>query len=140
MQNNSIEYLRKSIKKLSRFNYFLMIINLIISCLLILTTILAFMEVIEFEIYYIIFLFLFFLEIFYLSKLKRIQLIEKIYKSDELMKIAENCSCYSEEELDDCHLLLSTLLKSVDFSLIIATFIAVTRYKEKFEESTEKKQ
>ena len=59
MQNNSIEYLRKSIKKLSRFNYFLMIINLIISCLLILTTILAFMEVIEFEIYYIIFLFLF---------------------------------------------------------------------------------
>lgn len=138
MQNNNIEYLRKSIKKLSRFNHFSMIINLIISCLLVLNTILAFMKVIEFETFLIIFLFL---EIFYyLSKLKRIQLIEKIDKSDELIKIAENCSCYSEEELDDCHLLLSTLLKSVDFSLIIATFIAVTRCKGKFEESTEKKQ
>lgn len=138
MQNNNIEYLRKSIKNLSKFNYFSTIMNCIISCLLVLNTILAFMKVIEFEIFLIIFLNL---EIFYyLSKLKRIQLIEKIDKSDELMKIAENCSCYSEEELDDCHLLLSTLLKSVDFSLIIATFIAVTRCKGKLEESTEKKQ
>ena len=138
MQNNNIEYLRKSIKKLSRFNHFSMIINLIISCLLVLNTILAFMKIIEFEIFLTGFLLL---EVFYyLLKIKRIQLIEKIDKSDELMKIAENCSCYSKEELDDCHLLLSTLLKSVDFSLIIATFIEVTRCKGKFEESTEKKQ
>lgn len=137
MQNNNIEYLRKSLKKLNRFNYFSMIINLIISCLLVLNTILAFMKVIEFETFLIIFLFL---EIFYyLSKLKRIQLIEKIDKSDELKKIAENCSSYSKEELDDCHLLLSTLLKSVDFSLIIATFIAVTRCQKQLEESTEDK-
>ena len=115
-----------------------MIINLIISCLLVLNTILAFMKIIEFEIFLTGFLLL---EVFYyLLKIKRIQLIEKIDKSDELMKIAENCSCYSKEELDDCHLLLSTLLKSVDFSLIIATFIEVTRCKGKFEESTEKKQ
>ena len=137
MHNNNIEYLRKSLKKLNRFNYLSMIINLIISCLLVLNTILAFMKVIEFETFLIIFLFL---EIFYyLSKLKRIQLIEKIDKSDELKKIAENCSCYSKEELDDCHLLLSTLLKSVDFSLIIATFIAVTRCQKQLEESTEDK-
>lgn len=138
MQNNNIEYLRKSIKKLSRFYHFSMIINLIISCLLVLNTILAFSKIIDVETFLIVFLCLEI--IYYLSKLKRIQLIEKIDKSDELMKIAENCSCYSEEELDDCHLLLSTLLKSVDFSLIIATFIEVTRCKEKFEESTEKKQ
>lgn len=138
MQNNNIEYLRKSIKKLSRFYHFSMIINLIISCLLVLNTILAFSKIIDVETFLIVFLCLEI--IYYLSKLKRIQLIEKIDKSDELMKLAENCSCYSEEELDDCHLLLSTLLKSVDFSLIIATFIEVTRCKEKFEESTEKKQ
>ena len=137
MQNNNIEYLRKSIKKLSRFYHFSMIINLIISCLLVLNTILAFSKIIDVETFLIVFLCLEI--IYYLSKLKRIQLIEKINKSDELMKIAENCSCYSEEELDDCHLLLSTLLKSVDFSLIIATFIAVTRCKGKFEESTEDK-
>ena len=138
MQNNNIEYLRKSIKKLSRFNHFSMIINLIISCLLVLNTILAFMKIIEFEIFLTGFLLL---EVFYyLLKIKRIQLIEKIDKSDELMKIAENCSCYSKEELDDCHLLLSTLLKSVDFSLIIATYIEVTRCKGKFEESQEDKQ
>lgn len=138
MQNNNIEYLRKSIKKLSKFYRFSMIINLIISCLLVLNTILAFMKIIEFEIFLTGFLLL---EVFYyLLKIKRIQLIEKIDKSDELKKIAENCSCYSKEELDDCHLLLSTLLKSVDFSLIIATFIEVTRCKGKFEESTEKKQ
>lgn len=138
MQNNNIEYLRKSIKKLSRFYHFSMIINLIISCLLVLNTILAFSKIIDVETFLIVFLCLEI--IYYLSKLKRIQLIEKIDRSDELMKIAENCSCYSEEELDDCHLLLSTLLKSVDFNLIIATFIEVTRCKEKFEESTEKKQ
>lgn len=138
MQNNNIEYLRKSIKKLSRFCHFSMIINLIISCLLVLNTILAFSKIIDVETFLIVFLCLEI--IYYLSKLKRIQLIEKIDRSDELMKIAENCSCYSEEELDDCHLLLSTLLKSVDFNLIIATFIEVTRCKEKFEESTEKKQ
>ncbi len=138
MQNNNIEYLRKSIKKLSRFNHFSMIINLIISCLLVLNTILAFMKIIEFEIFLTGFLLL---EVFYyLLKIKRIQLIEKIDNSDELMKIAENCSCYSKEELDDCHLLLSTLLKSVDFSLIIATYIEVTRCKGKFEESQEDKQ
>ena len=137
MQNNNIEYLRKSIKKLSRFYHFSMIINLIISCLLVLNTILAFSKIIDIGTFLIVFLCLEI--IYYLSKLKRIQLIEKIDKSDELMKIAENCSCYSEEELDDCHLLLSTLLKSVDFSLIIATFIAVTRCKGKFEESTEDK-
>ena len=135
MQNNNIEYLRKSIKNLNRFNHFSMIINLIISCLLVLNTILAFMKIIEFEIFLTGFLLL---EVFYyLLKIKRIQLIEKIDKSEELKKIAENCSCYSKEELDDCHLLLSTLLKSVDFSLIIATFIEVTRCKGKFEESTE---
>lgn len=138
MQNNNIEYLRKSLKKLSKFYHFSMIINLIISCLLVLNTILAFMKIIEFEIFLTGFLLL---EVFYyLLKIKRIQLIEKIDKSDELMKIAENCSCYSKEELDDCHLLLSTLLKSVDFSLIIATFIEVTRCKGKFEESQEDKQ
>ena len=81
------------------------------------------------------------LEVFYyLSNIKRIQLIKKIDKSDELKKIAENCSCYSKEELDDCHLLLSTLLKSVDFNLIIATFIEVTRCQKQLEESTEDKQ
>ena len=134
MQNNNIEYLRKSIKKLNRFNHFSMIISLIISCVLGIITILAFMKKIEFETFLIVFLCLEI--IYYLSKLKRIQLIEKIDKSDELKKIAENCSCYSKEELDDCHLLLSTLLKSVDFSLIIATFIKVTRCKGKLEEST----
>jgi len=137
MQNNNIEYLRKSLKKLNRFNHFSMIINLIISCLLVLNTILAFSKIIDVETFLIVFLCLEI--IYYLSKLKRIQLIEKIDKSDELMEIAENCSCYSEEELDDCHLLLSTLLKSVDFSLIIATFIAVTRCQKQLEESTEDK-
>lgn len=41
MQNNNIEYLRKSIKNLSKFNYFSTIMNCIISCLLVLNTILA---------------------------------------------------------------------------------------------------
>ena len=137
MQNNNIEYLRKSLKKLNRFNYFSMIINLIISCLLVLNTILAFSKIIDAETFLIVFLCLEI--IYYLSKLKRIQLIEKIDKSDELMKIAENCSCYSEEELDDCRSLLSDLIKSVNCSLILAAFIEVTRCKRKFEESTEDK-
>lgn len=136
--NNDIEYLRKSIKKLSRFYHFSMIIDLIISSFLVLNTILAFMKIIEFGIFLTGFLLL---EVFYyLSNIKRIQLIKKIDKSDELKKIAENCSCYSKEELDDCHLLLSTLLKSVDFNLIIATFIEVTRCQKQLEESTEDKQ
>ena len=95
-------------------------------------------KIIEFGIFLTGFLLL---EVFYyLSNIKRIQLIKKIDKSDELKKIAENCSCYSKEELDDCHLLLSTLLKSVDFNLIIATFIEVTRCQKQLEESTEDKQ
>ena len=69
MQNNNIEYLRKSIKKLSKFYHFSMIINLIISCLLVLNTILAFMKIIEFEIFLTGFLLL---EVFYyLLKIKK---------------------------------------------------------------------
>jgi len=138
MQNNNIEYLRKSINKLSRFYHFSMIINLIISCLLVLNTILAFSKIIDDETFLIVFLFLEI--IFYLPKLTKSNLIENINKSEELKELVENCSNFSKEELDDCHLLLSKLIKNVNCSFILAAFIEVTRCKVMLEESTEKKQ
>lgn len=138
MQNNNIEYLRKSIKKLSRFNHFSMIINLIISCLLVLNTILAFSKIIDVETFLIAFLCLEI--IYYLSKLTKSNLIESIDKSEELKELVENCSNFSKEELDDCRSLLINLIKSLNCSLLAVAFIEVTRCKEKLEESTEDKQ
>ena len=137
MQNNNIEYLRKSIKKLSRFYHFSMIINLIISCLLVLNTILAFSKIIDVETFLIAFLCLEI--IYYLSKLTKSNLIESIDKSEELKELVENCSNFSKEELDDCRSLLINLIKSLNCSLLAVAFIEVTRCKEKFEESTEDK-
>ena len=137
MQNNNIEYLRKSIKKLSRFYHFSMIINLIISCLLVLNTILAFSKIIDVETFLIAFLCLEI--IYYLSKLTKSNLIESIDKSEELKELVENCSNFSKEELDDCRSLLINLIKSLNCSLLAVAFIEVTRCKKKFEESTEDK-
>lgn len=138
MQNNNIEYLRKSIKKLSRFNYFSLIISMLISCFLVVNTILALSKIIDFETFLIAFLCLEI--IYYLSKLTKSNLIESIDKSEELKELVENCSNFSKEELDDCRSLLINLIKSVNCSLLAVAFIEVTRCKEKLEESTEKKQ
>lgn len=138
MQNNNIEYLRKFKKKLSRFYHFSMIISMLISCFLVVNTILAFSKKIDIETFLIVFLCLEI--IYYLSKLTKSNFIESIDKSEELKELVENCSNFSKEELDDCRSLLSTLLKSVNCSLLAVAFIEVTRCKGKFEESTEDKQ
>ena len=137
MQNNNIEYLRKSIKKLSRFNYLSLIISMLISCFQVINAILASSKIIDVETFLIVFLCLEI--IYYLSKLTKSNLIESIDKSEELKELVENCSNFSKEELDDCRSLFSDLIKSINCSLILAAFIEVTRCQKQLKESTEDK-
>ena len=138
MQNNNIEYLRKSIKKIKRYNLFIKINSFIIPCFLMIIISLAWKKIIGYELFVIIFLLL--EQVNYFPKIMKSYIIETIDNSKEIMEIMENCSNYSKEELDDCFFLISELIQIVNFGFILITHLTLMKSLKQLEESTEKKQ
>ena len=138
MQNNNIEYLRKSIKKIKRYNLFIKINSFIIPCFLMIIVSLAWKKIIEYELFITIFLLLELVN--YFPKIMKSYIIETIDNSKEIMEIMENCSNYSKEELDDCFFLISELIQIVNFGFILITHLTLMKSLKQLEESTEKKQ
>ena len=138
MQNNNIEYLRKSLKKIKRNNLFIKINSFIIPCFLMIIVRLAWKKIIGYELFVTIFLLLELVN--YFPKIMKSYIIEIIDNSKEIMEIMENCSNYSKEELDDCFFLISELIQIVNFGFILITHITIMKSLKQLEESTEDKQ
>ena len=138
MQNNNIEYLRKSLKKIKRNNLFIKINSFIIPCFLMIIVSLAWKKIIEYELFITIFLLLELVN--YFPKIMKSYIIEIIDNSKEIMEIMKNCSNYSKEELDDCFFLISELIQIVNFGFILITHLTILKSLKKLEESTEDKQ
>lgn len=138
MQNNNIEYLRKSLKKIKRYNLFIKVNSFIIPCFLLIIVSLAWKKIIEYELFVTIFLLLELVN--YFPKIMKSYIIEIIDNSKEIMEIMDNCSNYSKEELDDCFFLISELIQIVNFGFILITHITIMKSLKQLEESTEKKQ
>jgi len=138
MQNNNIEYLRKSIKKIKRYDLFIKMNSFIIPCFLMIIISLAWKKIIGYELFVIIFLLL--EQVNYFPKIMKSYIIETIDNSKEIMEIMENCSNYSKEELDDCFLLISELIQIVNFGFILITHLTLMKSLKQLEESTEDKQ
>ena len=138
MQNNNIEYLRKSLKKIKRYNLFIKINSFIIPCFLMIIVSLAWKKIIGYELFVTIFLLLELVN--YFPKIMKSYIIEIIDNSKEIMEIMENCSNYSKEELDDCFFLISELIQIVNFGFILITHITIMKSLMQLEESTEDKQ
>lgn len=138
MQNNNIEYLRKSLKKIKRYNLFIKINSFIIPCFLMIIVSLAWKKIIRYELFVTIFLLLELVN--YFPKIMKSYIIEIIDNSKEIMEIMDNCSNYSKEELDDCFSLISELIQIVNFGFILITHITIMKSLKQLEESTEDKQ
>ena len=138
MQNNNIEYLKKSLKKIKRNNLFIKINSFIIPCFLMIIVSLAWKKIIEYELFITIFLLLELVN--YFPKIMKSYIIEIIDNSKEIMEIMENCSNYSKEELDDCFFLISELIQIVNFGFILITHLTILKSLNQLEESTEDKQ
>lgn len=136
MQN--IEYLRKSLKKIKRYNLFIKINSFIIPCFLMIIVSLAWKKIIEYELFITIFLLLELVN--YFPKIMKSYIIEIIDNSKEIMEIMENCSNYSKEELDDCFFLISELVQIVNFGFILITHLTLMKSLKQLEESQEDKQ
>lgn len=121
MQNNNIEYLRKSLKKIKRYNLFIKINSFIIPCFLMIIVSLAWKKIIGYELFVTIFLLLELVN--YFPKIMKSYIIEIIDNSKEIMEIMDNCSNYSKEELDDCFSLISELIQIVNLGFILITHI-----------------
>ena len=138
MQNNNIEYLRKSLKKIKRYNLFIKINSFIIPCFLMIIVSLAWKKIIGYELFVTIFLLLELVN--YFPQIMKSYIIEIIDNSKEIMEIMENCSNYSKEELDDCFFLISELIQIVNFGFILITHLTILKSLKQLEESTEDKQ
>ena len=138
MQNNNIEYLRKSLKKIKIYNLFIKINSFIIPCFLMIIVSLAWKKIIRYELFVTIFLLLELVN--YFPKIMKSYIIEIIDNSKEIMEIMDNCSNYSKEELDDCFSLISELIQIVNFGFILITHITIMISLKQLEESTEDKQ
>lgn len=138
MQNNNIEYLRKSLKKIKIYNLFIKINSFIIPCFLMIIVSLAWKKIIRYELFVTIFLLLELVN--YFPKIMKSYIIEIIDNSKEIMEIMDNCSNYSKEELDDCFSLISELIQIVNFGFILITHITIMKSLKQLEESTEDKQ
>ena len=138
MQNNNIEYLRKSLKKIKIYNLFIKINSYIIPWFLMIIVSLASQKNIGYELFVTIFLLLVLVN--YFPKTMKSYVIETIDNSKEIMEIMDNCSNYSKEELDDCFSLISELIQIVNFGFILITHITIMKSLKQLEESTEDKQ
>lgn len=138
MQNNNIEYLRKSLKKIKRYNLFIKINSYIIPWFLMIIVSLACQKNIGYELFVTIFLLLVLVN--YFPKTMKSYIIETIDNSKEIMEIIENCSNYSKEELDDCFFLISELVQIVNFGFILITHLTLMKSLKQLEESQEDKQ
>lgn len=123
MQNNNIEYLRKSLKKIKRYNLFIKINSYIIPWFLMIIVSLASQKNIGYELFVTIFLLLVLVN--YFPKTMKSYVIETIDNSKEIMEIMKNCSNYSKEELDDCFFLISELIQIVNFGFIFITHLTL---------------
>lgn len=138
MHNNNIEYLRKSLKKIKRYNLFIKINSFIIPCFLMIIVSLAWKKIIGYELFVTIFLLLELVN--YFPQIMKSYIIEIIDNSKEIMEIMENCSNYSKEELDDCFFLISELIQILNFGFILITHLTILKSLKQLEESTEDKQ